>query len=245
MLLAGVMAKTGVYGMMRFAFPLFPQAAAQCAPVLIGLAVAGILYASLLACAQSDIKRLLAYSSFGHTGFMVLGVAAWTPVALSGSVMQMVNHGITASALFLMAGVLEERSGSRNMAGFGGLWGTMPRFGAFLLLFSLAALGLPGLNTFVGEFLILAGTFGVSPGATVAALCGMVLALIYLLKLVQALLFGCAKHGVGCADLSRREGFMFAILAVLVVVLGIYPSPVLDMARLPVMLLTGEKGGLP
>lgn len=244
-LLAGVMAKTGVYGMMRFAFPLFPQAAAQWAPVLIGLAVAGILYASFLACAQSDIKRLLAYSSFGHSGFMVLGVAAWTPVALSGSVMQMVNHGITSSALFLMAGALEERSGTRNMADFGGLWGTMPRYGAFLLLFSLAALGLPGLNTFVGEFLILAGTFGVSPGAAVAALCGMVLVLIYLLKLVQALLFGCGKQWGGLADLSRREGFLFAILAALVVVLGIYPSPVLDMARLPVMLLTGGKGGVP
>jgi len=244
-LLAGVMAKTAVYGMMRFAFPLFPQAAAQFAPVLIGLAVAGILYASFLACAQSDIKRLLAYSSFGHTGFMVLGVAAWTPVALSGSVMQMVNHGITASALFLMAGALEERSGSRQMAGFGGLWGTMPLYGAFFLLFSLSTLGLPGLNTFVGEFLVLAGTFGVSPAATVAALCGMVLVLIYLLKLVQALLFGRGKHAVGFADLSRREGFIFAILAVLVVVLGVYPSPVLDMARLPVMLLTGGKGGLP
>ncbi|MEA5115841.1 MAG: NADH-quinone oxidoreductase subunit M [Geobacteraceae bacterium] len=244
-LLAGLMAKTGVYGMLRFAFPLFPQAAAFFAPALMVLAVAGILYSSWLACAQSDIKRLLAYSSFGHTGFMVLGVAAWTPVALAGSVMQMVNHGITASAMFLMAGILEERSGSRHMAGFGGLWGRMPVFGAFFLLFSLSSLGLPGLNNFVGEFLILAGTFRVSPVATVAALCGMVLVLIYSLKLVQQLLFGRGKNAGDCADLSLREKVMVTILAALVVLLGIYPAPVLDLAGLPVALLTGGRGVLP
>jgi NADH-quinone oxidoreductase subunit M len=211
----------------------------------MGLSAAGILYSSWLACAQVDIKRLLAYSSFGHTGFMVLGVAAWTPVALSGSVMQMVNHGITASALFLMAGMLEERSGSRLMAGFGGLWGRMPFFGASFLLFSLSSLGLPGLNNFVGEFLILAGTFRVSPAAAIAALCGMVLVLIYSLKLVQQLLFGRANSAGSFADLSRRERFIVVLLAALVVMLGICPAPVLDMVRLPIALLTGGKGGMP
>lgn len=244
-LLAGLMAKTGIYGMLRFAFPLFPGAAALFAPALMGLSVAGILYSSWLACAQTDLKRLLAYSSFGHTGFMVLGVAAWTPVALSGSVMQMVNHGITASAMFLMAGMLEERTGSRLTEGFGGLWGRMPVFGAFFLLFSLATLGLPGLNNFVGEFLILAGTFRVSPAATVAALCGMVLVLIYVLKLVQQLLFGRGNYRGDIEDLSVRERLMVTILAALVVMLGIWPSPVLDLVRLPVALLTGGKGGMP
>lgn len=244
-LLAGLMAKTGVYGMFRFAFPLFPAAAAFFAPVLMGLAVAGILYASWLAFAQTDVKRLLAYSSFGHTGFMVLGVAAWTPVALAGSVMQMVNHGITASAMFLMAGMLEERSGSRHMAGFGGLWGRMPVFGAFFLLFSLSSLGLPGLNNFVGEFLILAGVFRVSPVAAIAALCGMVLVLVYMLKLVQQILYGRTVQAGECADLSLRERVLVTILAALVVLLGIYPAPVLDLAGLPVALLTGGRGVLP
>jgi len=244
-LLAGLMAKTGVYGMFRFAFPLFPAAAAFFAPVLMGLAVAGILYASWLAFAQTDVKRLLAYSSFGHTGFMVLGVAAWTPVALAGSVMQMVNHGITASAMFLMAGMLEERSGSRHLPGFGGLWGRMPVFGAFFLLFSLSSLGLPGLNNFVGEFLILAGVFRVSPVAAIAALCGMVLVLVYMLKLVQQILYGRTVQAGECADLSLRERVLVTILAALVVLLGIYPAPVLDLAGLPVALLTGGRGVLP
>lgn len=245
LLLAGLMAKTGVYGLIRFAFPLFPDAAALFTPVLYLLAVVGILYASWLAYVQTDVKRLVAYSSFGHMGFIVLGIVAWTPVSLSGSVIQMVNHGITTGALFLMAGMLEDRSGCRDSTSFGALWGKMPYFGAFFLLFSLATLGLPGLNNFVGEFLILAGVFRVSPLAAVFALGGIVLVLIYSLRLVQNLLFGPERVQREMADLSCREVVILASLALAVIVLGVYPSPALDLIRLPIALLSGGKGGLP
>jgi len=243
--LAGLMAKTGVYGLIRFAYPLFPDAAALFTPFLYVLAVVGILYASWLAYVQTEVKRLLAYSSFGHMGFIVLGVAAWTPVSLSGSVIQMVNHGITTGALFLMAGMLEERSGCRDSASFGALWGKMPYFGAFFLLFSLATLGLPGLNNFVGEFLILAGVFRVSPLAAVLALGGIILVLIYSLRLVQNLLFGPERVQREMADLSCREVVILASLALAVIALGVYPAPALDLIRLPIALLSGGKGGLP
>jgi len=245
LLLAGLMAKTGVYGLIRFAYPLFPEAAALFTPVLYLLAVLGILYASWLAYVQTDVKRLVAYSSFGHMGFIVLGVVAWTPVSLSGSVLQMVNHGISTGALFLMAGMLEERSGCRDSTSFGALWGKMPYFGAFFLLFSLATLGLPGLNNFVGEFLILAGVFRVSPLAAVVALGGIVLVLIYTLRLVQNLLFGPERFKRDMADLSRRELVVLVSLALAVIVLGVYPAPALDLIRLPIALLSGGKGGLP
>ncbi|MRR53864.1 MAG: NADH-quinone oxidoreductase subunit M [Deltaproteobacteria bacterium] len=245
LLLAGLMAKTGVYGLLRFAYPLFPDAAVLLTPLISVLAVVGIIYASWLAYAQTDIKRLLAYSSFGHMGFIVLGIAAWTPLSLSGSVIQMVNHGITTGALFLMAGMLEERSGLRDSASFGALWGKMPYFGAFFLLFSLATLGLPGLNNFVGEFLILAGVFRVSPLAAVVALGGIILVLIYTLRLVQQLLFGPEKVRHEMADLSFRELAILASLALLVIGIGVYPVPVLDLIRLPIALVSGGTGGVP
>jgi len=245
LLLAGLTAKTGVYGLLRFAYPLFPDAAALLTPLLSALAVVGIIYASWLAYAQTDIKRLLAYSSFGHTGFIVLGIAAWTPVSLSGSVIQMVNHGITTGALFLMAGMLEERSGSLDSGSFGALWGKMPYFGAFFLLFSLATLGLPGLNNFVGEFLILAGVFRVSPLAAVVALGGVILVLIYTLRLVQKLFFGPERVRHEMADLSFRELAILASLALAVIGLGVYPAPVLDLIRLPIALVSGGMGGGP
>lgn len=245
LLLAGLMAKTGVYGLIRFAYPLFPDAALLLTPLLSALAVVGIVYASWLAFAQTDIKRLVAYSSFGHMGFIVLGIAAWTPVSLSGSVIQMVNHGITTGALFLMVGMLEKRTGCRDSASFGGLWGKVPIFGGLFLLFSLATLGLPGLNNFVGEFLILAGAFRVFPLAAVFALVGIVLVLIYTLRLMQNLLFGAERTHHEMADLSGREVVILGSLALAVIVLGVYPAPVLDLIRLPIALLSGGKGGLP
>lgn len=245
LLLAGLMAKTGVYGLLRFAYPLFPEAALLLTPFISVLAVVGIIYASWLAYAQTDIKRLLAYSSFGHMGFIVLGIAAWTPLSLSGSLIQMVNHGITSGALFLMAGMLEERSGLRDSASFGALWGKMPYFGAFFLLFSLANLGLPGLNNFVGEFLILAGVFRVSPLAAVVALGGVIFVLIYTLRLVQKLLFGPERLQRELADLSFRELVILTLLAFVVIGLGVYPAPVLDLIRLPIALVSGGIGGVP
>jgi NADH-quinone oxidoreductase subunit M len=240
LILAALMAKTGAYGLIRFAFPLFPAAAAQFTPALLGLAVVGILYGSWVAYAQQDIKRLIAYSSFGHMAFIVLGIAAWTPIALSAAVLQMVNHGITTGALFVMIGMLGERTDIRDTGSFGGLWGKMPRFAFLFLLFSMASAGLPGLNNFTGEFLILLGSFRVAPVPVVLAYLGIILPLIYTVRLVQNLLFGEERYRGGTlADLSPREVAILAVLAILVVSLGVHPTPVLDLLRTPVGILTG------
>ncbi len=188
-ILAGLLLKTGAYGLIRFGYPLFPAAARTLTPLLIVLAVTGILYASWIAFAQKDMKRLVAYSSVGHMGFVALGIAAWTPVALSGAVLQMVNHGLTTSALFAMVGMLDERAHSREISAFGGLWGKVPLFSAFFVLFAMASAGLPGLNNFVGEFLILVGSFKVAKIATILAFIGMILPLVYTVRLVQEVLF--------------------------------------------------------
>lgn len=245
LILAALLAKTGAYGLIRFAYPLFPAAAQLLTPTLLALALTGILYGSWIAYAQQDMKRLVAYSSFGHMGFIVLGIAAWTPVSLSGSVIQMVNHGITTGGLFVMLGMLEERSGVNDIDSFGGLWSRVPRFSAFLLLFALATVGLPGLNNFVGEFLILAGVFRVSPWAAVPAFAGIVLVLAYMLRMVQKVLFVTESGHLEISDISFREGLVLSAFAVIIVFLGIYPAPLLDLVNTPVRLLTSGAGGLP
>jgi NADH-quinone oxidoreductase subunit M len=203
----------------------------------MGLAVAGILYGSWIAYAQRDMKRLIAYSSFGHMGFIVLGIAAWTPVALSGAVLQMVNHGITTGALFAMIGMLGERADTRESGEFGGMWGKVPIFAFFFLLFSMASAGLPGLNNFTGEILILIGSFRVAQLPVILAYLGIILPLIYTIRLVQDLLFGKEKSPRQMDDLSLREGALLAAMALFVVYLGVHPAPVLDLIRIPVSLL--------
>jgi NADH-quinone oxidoreductase subunit M len=172
-------------------------------------------------------------------GFVALGIAAWTPVSLSGSVLQMVNHGVTTGALFALVGMLDERAETREIEAFGGLWGKMPLFSAFFLLFSMASAGLPGLNNFAGEFIILAGSFRVFPTAVVLAFIGIILPLVYTVRLVQQLLFVTERRPLPMADLSGREGIVLAVLAVTAIYLGVHPSPVLDFLRVPVALLTG------
>ncbi|MCM2359658.1 MAG: NADH-quinone oxidoreductase subunit M [Geobacteraceae bacterium] len=238
-LLAGLLLKTGAYGIIRFGYPLFPQAAASFAPLLTVLAVVGIIYGSWVAYAQTDMKRLVAYSSVGHMGFVALGIAAWTPVSLSGSVLQMVNHGVTTGALFALVGMLDERAETREIAAFGGLWGKIPLFSAFFLLFSMASAGLPGLNNFAGEFIILAGSFRVSPLAVVLAFIGIILPLVYTVRLVQQLLFVTERQPLALADISLREGGVLAVLALAAIYLGVHPAPVLDLLKVPVGLLTG------
>ena len=237
--LAGLLLKTGAYGIIRFGYPLFPAAAASFAPLLTVLAVVGIIYGSWVAYAQTDMKRLVAYSSVGHMGFVALGIAAWTPVALSGSVLQMVNHGVTTGALFALVGMLDERAETREIAAFGGLWGKVPLFSAFFLLFSMASAGLPGLNNFAGEFIILAGSFRVYPLAVVLAFIGILLPLVYTIRLVQQLLFVTERRPLALNDLSLREGGILAILAVAAIYLGVHPAPLLDLLKIPVGLLTG------
>ncbi len=237
--LAGLLLKTGAYGLIRFGYPLFPEAARTLTPLLIAMAVTGILYASWIAFAQKDMKRLVAYSSVGHMGFVALGIAAWTPVALSGSILQMVSHGITTSALFALVGMLAERTKTMEISAYGGLWGKVPLLSCFFMLFAMASAGLPGLNNFVGEFLILTGSYKVQQTATILAFLGLILALIYTVRLVQELLFQEERQPLAIADATSREILILTILALGVIFIGLHPGPLLDMLALPVHILTG------
>ncbi len=230
-ILAGVLLKTGAYGLIRFVVPLFPEAAMTFAPVAMVLAVAGIIYGAVLAFAQQDFKRLVAYTSISHLGFVLLGVFAWNELALQGSVMQMIAHGISTGALFIVAGALQERMHTRDMERMGGLWAAAPRMGAIALFFAVASLGLPGLGNFVGEFLVLVGAFEVSRVFTVLAALGLVTAVVYALILIQKSFQGPARAGPAIADFRPRETGYMAVMMAALVWLGLYPQPVLDAAR--------------
>jgi len=238
-ILAGLLLKTGAYGLIRFGYPLFPAAARTLTPLLIVMAVVGIIYASWIAFAQKDMKRLVAYSSVGHMGFVALGIAAWTPVALSGAVLQMVNHGLTTTALFALVGMLDERTHSRQIDDFGGLWGKIPLFSAFFILFAMASAGLPGLNNFVGEFLILVGSFPVASLATILAFVGIILPLVYTVRLIQEVLFQGERSSRELADLNLRELAVLTFLALAGIYIGLHPAPLLAVIKVPVALLTG------
>lgn len=229
--LAGVMAKTAGYGFLRFVIPLFPQAALAFAPVAMTLAVIGILYGAVLAFGQTDLKRLIAYSSLGHMGFVLLGAFAWNELALQGTVMEMIAHGISTGALFILIGALVERTGSREMSDMGGLWPAMPRLSGITLFFVLALIGLPGLGNFVAEFLILAGTFQVSVLAAAVASLGIILAAVYGLWMVQRTFQGKPRVDVPrFSDITRREVLVAVPLLLVIVWLGLYPQPVINTA---------------
>lgn len=229
-ILAGVMLKTGAYGLLRFVVPLFPEAALQFTPVAMALGAAGVLYGAFLAFAQTDLKRLVAYTSISHLGFVMLGIFAWNPWSLSGVAMQMVAHGISTGGLFVIAGILQERTHTRDMRRLGGLWDITPRLAAIGLFFAVAALGLPGMGNFVGEFLVLLGSYRVSIATTVAAALGLVGSVAYALVLVQKTFHGENTHGWRIADLSAREMAALGAMAAVTVWLGLYPQPVLDAA---------------
>ena len=238
-ILAGLLLKTGAYGLIRFGYPLFPEAARTLTPLLIALAVTGIIYASWIAFAQKDMKRLVAYSSVGHMGFVALGIAVWTPVALSGAVLQMVNHGLTTTALFALVGMLDERAHTRQIEDYGGLWGKIPLYSAFFVLFAMASAGLPGLNNFVGEFLILAGSFKFVPVATILAFIGVILPLVYTVRLIQEVIFQEERRVLPMADINLRELTILASLALGDIYIGLHPAPLLEILKMPVALLTG------
>jgi NADH-quinone oxidoreductase subunit M len=229
-ILAGVLLKTGAYGLLRFVVPLFPDAAMRFAPVAMALAVAGILYGALLAFAQTDLKRLVAYTSVSHLGFVLLGVFAWNAWALNGAVMQMLAHGVSTGALFVLVGLLQERIHTRDMRQMGGLWATVPRLAAIGLFFVLASLGLPSTSNFVGEFLVLLGSFRVNLIATVLATLGLISAVIYALSLMQRTFHGDNRHGWQLADATPRELATFASLIVVTIWLGLYPQPVFKVS---------------
>jgi NADH-quinone oxidoreductase subunit M len=234
-ILAGLLLKTGTYAVFRFAFPLFPVAFHASVPILIVLGLFALFYVSWIALSQVDVKRLIAYSSIAHMGLIVLGLAILNSITLSGSILQMINHGVTTSALFLLVGMLNERFHSREFKDFGGLWKKMPVFSAFFLFFSMAALGLPGLNNFVGEILILIGTYKSNPVAAGLGFTGLLLGLVYVLRMVQDVIF-VEFRGEESAlrDLDSREIVILGSLALSVLFLGLWPYPVLGLFEQPV-----------
>jgi NADH-quinone oxidoreductase subunit M len=228
--LAGLLLKAGAYGFLRFLIPLFPQAAFAFAPVAMVLGIVGILYGAVLAFAQTDLKRLVAYTSISHMGFVLLGTFAWNQLALQGVVMIMLAHGISTGALFILAGALQDRMHTRDLGRMGGLWATMPRMGGAGLLFALAALGLPGLGNFVGEFLVLLGTYRVSVPLAILAALGFIVSTVYALWMIQRVFAGPNEEAWKLPDLNAREMMVVGFMIVAIVWLGLYPQPVFNTA---------------
>jgi NADH-quinone oxidoreductase subunit M len=238
-ILAGVLIKIGAYGMLRFMVPLFPWAALHDFRTWgMILAIVGIIYGAVLAYAQTDLKRLVAYTSVSHMGFVLLGIFAWTPLALTGVVLEVVCHAFSTGALFLLVGAMMERMHTRDMERMGGLWGVVPRMGGTGLFFALASLGLPGLGNFVAEFLILTGTWQVARWAAVLGAIGLVFATVYALWMVQRAFQGKETHGWRFADLGPREIGMFAAFIAVLVFLGFYPQPIIRTAHTPTLVAT-------
>jgi NADH-quinone oxidoreductase subunit M len=232
-ILAGLLLKTGAYGLLRFVIPLFPEAALDFAPIAMFLGVIGILYGAVMAFAQRDIKRLVAYTSVSHMGFVLLGIFALNTLALQGAVMQIVCHGISTGALFFIAGALQERVHTRDMGSMGGLWSAVPRIASIALFFALASLGLPGLGNFAAEFLILVGAYQVNIPMTVLATAGLVTATIYALWMTQTTFFGPNKKGWKLPDFTAREMVVMSLMIITLVWLGLYPQPLLNTAKEP------------
>jgi len=229
-ILAGLLLKTGAYGLVRFVIPLFPEAARAFAPEAMALGVIGILYGAVMAFAQTDLKRLVAYTSVSHLGFVLLGVFAWNELALQGAVMQMICHGVSTGALFILVGALQERIHTRDIRRMGGLWSVVPRMGGVGMFFALASLGLPGLGNFVAEFLILIGAYRASVTLTAIATVGLIVATIYSLALVQWTFHGLHTGGWVLPDFSIREMAIMTAMIVAIVWLGLFPQPVLSTA---------------
>jgi NADH-quinone oxidoreductase subunit M len=228
-ILAGITLKMGTYGFLRFVLPYFPETSMRFAPLLIALAVIGIIYGALVSWVQPDMKKLVAYSSVSHLGFCVLGIFAMNQAAIEGSILQMVNHGISTGALFLLVGVIYERRHTRMLADYGGIARTMPLYAALFVIAALSSVGLPGLNGFVGEFLILSGSFQSNPRAAVIAATGVILAAIYLLWLVQRVFFGpiTVEENRAIPDIAWNEIAAMVPLIILMVWIGLYPNPFL------------------
>ena len=232
-ILAGVLLKMGTYGFLRFAMPLFPAAALVLTPVIVALAVIGIIYGASVAMMQPDLKKLVAYSSVSHLGFVMLGLFALNIQGIQGGIYQMVSHGLSTGALFLLVGMLYDRRHTRMIADFGGLWHQLPVFSVLFLIVTFASIGLPGLNGFIGEFLILLGAFSAKPGWTAAAATGVILGAIYMLWMFRRVFFGPMIHPENgkLTDLNRRELLILAPVIALIIIMGIYPQPFLSRMK--------------
>ena len=228
-ILAAVLLKMGTYGFIRFSLPILPDATVSFVPLIAGLSIVGIIYGALVALSQSDWKRLVAYSSVSHMGLVMLGMFALTPVGITGSIIQQINHGISTGALFLIVGIVYERRHTREISEYGGLSKTMPVYAAVFLIMTMSSIGLPTLNGFIGEILILQGVFVVSKWWAAVAATGIVLGAAYMLWLYQRTMFGTIDNpkNEGLADLNMRELATFVPLIILAVWIGLYPSPFL------------------
>ena len=241
-ILAGVLLKMGTYGFLRFALPLFPDATRYFTPLFSWLAIVGILYGALVAMIQPDLKKLVAYSSVSHLGFVVLGIFALTVQGVEGAILQMVNHGLSTGALFLLVGMLYERRHTRLIQDFGGLARIIPVFTAAFLIVTLSSIGLPGLNGFVGEFLILVGTFRINVLYAALATLGIILAAVYMLWMFQRVMFGPVTEDANrrLPDLTPRELAVLVPVLVLIVWIGIYPQPFLRTTEASVKQLLAQ-----
>ena len=228
-ILAAVMLKMGTYGFLRFSLPILPEATHAFVPMMIGLSIVGIIYGALVALAQSDWKRLVAYSSVSHMGMVMLGMFALTPVGIAGSMVQQLNHGISTGALFLIVGIVYERRRTREISEYGGLSKSMPVFAAIFLVMTMSSIGLPALNGFIGELLILQGVYVVNKAWAAVAATGIILGAAYMLWLFQRTMFGRIENPANASlrDLSAREVATFVPLVALAIWIGIYPSPIL------------------
>ncbi|MBE7728921.1 NuoM family protein [Komagataeibacter sp. FXV3] len=248
-LLAGILLKTGGYGMIRFNIMLFPDAASRFAPIAMGLGVAGIVYGAWLAYAQDDVKRLIAYSSISHMGFVLLGIFTGSRMGMQGAIIQMLAHGLSTAGLFVVAGAIQDRLHTRDMRCIGGLWAAMPRLSGAGLFFAMAALGMPGLGNFTGEFLVLLATWHVSPLPAILAAVGLVLAAIYALRMVNRIFLAAPRTGLQpVPDVASRQMAVFACVMVFLVLLGVYPQPFVTFSAplpLPVAAMTGPEGATP
>jgi NADH-quinone oxidoreductase subunit M len=229
-ILAAILLKMGTYGFLRFAMPLFPQASLQLMPWIVGLAIIGIWYGALVAMVQPDLKKLVAYSSVSHLGFCMLGLFALNVQGLTGAYLQMLNHGISTGALFLLVGVVYERRHTRLIADFGGLWKPLPVFASIFLVVMLSSIGLPGTNGFVGEFLVLLGAFRTNFWWAALAAVGVILSAVYMLWMFQRVMFGPVTHAENenLPDLTVRERLVFAPLLLLIFWIGVMPQPIIQ-----------------
>jgi len=231
-ILAAILLKMGGYGFLRFSLPMFPHASMDLAPLIFALSVIAIVYTSLVALVQEDMKKLIAYSSVAHMGFVTMGIFALTTQGIAGGIFQMISHGIVSAALFLCVGVVYDRMHTREISAYGGLVNNMPLYALVFLIFTLANVGLPGTSGFVGEFLALIGTFKANiPVATIATF-GVILSACYALWLYRKVVFGALTKPAlaGLRDMGPREIFVFAPLVILTILFGVYPKPVLDMS---------------
>lgn len=235
LILAGLLLKTGAYGLIRFVLPLFPSASAEIAPWAMLFGVIGILYGAIQAYSQTDLKRLIAYTSVSHMGFVILGVFALNEVAMQGVVMQMITHGLSTGALFILAGGLYERLHTRDILTMGGFWKKVPFMGFIAMVFSMASLGLPGLGNFVAEFLTLIGSWQANPTLTIFATIGVVGATAYSLRIMQKVFLGPeSKQHHELTDLSAREKLILIPMTIVIIVLGLFPQFVINTAKPPI-----------